>query len=272
MARTLEPISQNDSQWKDTLLGNSITITLGQAGCLVSSYSVLSYYYGTPLSPLEINQKLKDAGLFDGGLISADDDLSKILPSINYVQTNHYENAPADLSLLQELLSDPAKAVIVEIDLGNSQVHFTPVLSCDGTNVSIMNVWDGHVEDLKSVYGDPATKILKYVVYQGTPAQDPAPDTFLEIKQADFLKLMQKSEELDKIGLGLKFTQEEIDSIGFSQKVLEAFKTAQTSTPVTPAPESANVTNSTTMEPLTTSQLTLLQKVLGLIGLKLGVK
>jgi len=167
--RTFEPLSQNDPQWASTLLGKSITITLGQAGCLVTSYAVLSYYYGTPLSPFDINQKLKDAGLFDGSLISADDDLSKIINTIHYVQSNDYPG-PADLQLLQELLADPMKCVIVEIDLGNASVHFAPVVSCDGTAVTIMNVWDGKVEDLNSIYGDPATKILKFVVYQGTPA------------------------------------------------------------------------------------------------------
>jgi hypothetical protein len=269
--RTYEPLSQNDSRWKDILLGNSATYTLGQAGCYVTSFAVLSYYYGVPLSPTDINQKLKDAGLFSGGLISADDDLEKILPSIKYVKSLNYPG-PADLQILKDLLSDPSTSVIVEIDLGNKEVHFTPVIACDGTNVTILNVWDGHVADLKSVYGDPATVILKYVVYSGTPAVVTAPDTILEIKQGDFLKLMQKSEELDKIGAGMSFTQIEVDTLGFSSKVLQKYQEAQNSAASIPTPESAPVSNSAPDQPITNKQFALLQSFLSLIGLKLESK
>lgn len=269
--RNFETLSQNDPRWSSIHLGLSNSITLGVAGCLVTSFCALAYYYNHQINPDQMNQLLINGNLFaNQDLISSDDDLSKLFPDIQYIQTNHYENVAANLELLKDLIADVKKSVIVEIDLGNGQVHFTPVVDCDGSNVTIMNVWDGKVENVNTVYGDPAIKILKYIVYEGTPAQDPAPDTIIEIKQGDFLKLMQKSQELDKIGLGLEFDQQTIDSLGFSEKVLEAFKTAQNSAPTAPAPETAPATNSASEQPLTPSQTTLLQKLLGLIGLKLG--
>jgi len=274
MPRELEQLSQNDPRWKDLHLGLSDSVTLGQAGCLVTSFSVLAYYYNQQITPDQMNQMLINANLFaNQDLISSDDDLGKLFPDIKYLQTNHYENAPADLSLLKDLVSDLTKCVIVEIDLGNGQVHFTPVLASDGSSVTIMNVWNGQDESLNTVYGDPETKILKYIVYQGTVAQDPAPDTVMEIEQKDYIKLMQKSEELDKIGQKLNFTQQDIDTLGFSDKVIQKFEdlqNAQISTPTPPVAEPASDANSLPQQPLTPSQTTLLQKLLGLIGFKLG--
>lgn len=271
MTRTLEPLSQRDSRWASLHLGLSSDITLGMAGCYVTSFSVLAYYYGHPTLPDSMNQLLIGANLFaDTDLISNDDDLSKLFGDIQYVQTNHYESIPADLNLLKDLVSDVKKSVIVEIDLGNNQVHFSPVVDCDGTTVTIMNVWDGKTVDMKSVYGDPAVKILKFVVYEGTPASNPAPDTVMEVKQSDYVKLLQKSSELDKIGLGLHFDQQTIDAFGFSDKVLAVVNKAQSSVVSPVVPDTTQTPESPSVQPLTPSQTNLVIKFLSMIGLKLG--
>lgn len=271
MQRTFIQFSQRDPLWADVPLGNSSTITLEQAGCYVTSFAILANYYGHAINPAEMNKELKDAKLFEDGLISADNDLSKLFPDIQYVQSYFFPNAtlttpavPADLNLLKDLLSDEKKTVIVMIDLGRNQVHFTPVVDCDGTTVTIMNVWDGKVEDLKTVYGDPSEVILKYVVYTGTPQSV----TMIEVEQNDWVKLLQKSSELDKIGAGLQFSQKDIDSFGFSQLVLDKFKTATSSVSVPPVPDAAPVTNSLPQQPLTEVTPTLAQKILSFFGLK----
>ena len=269
--RQFEPLSQNDPRWKDLLLGLSDRVTLGQAGCFVTSFAILAYYYGHQVLPDAMNQQLINANLFaNQDLISSDDDLHKLFPDINFLETIHCENAPADLNVLKDLVADLSKSVIVEIDLGNGQVHFTPVLACDGTNVTIQNVWDGKIEDLKSQFGDPATKILKYVVYQGTPASDPAPDTLMEIKQSDFIKIDQKSLELDKIGAAIGFNQEAIDSLGFADKVIAKYEQAVSSASSQPAPEGSQSPESSPVQPLTPPQVSIVQRFLSLLGVTIS--
>jgi len=268
--RNLELLSQNDPRWQNIHLGTSPTVTLGQAGCLVTSFCVLAEYYGIPILPDAMNQRLINANLFaDSDLVSNDEDLHELFPDIQYIESVHSEKIPADLNLLKAFLSDPTQSVILEIDLGNGQVHYTPAVDSDGISVSIMNVWDGRVEDLKLTYGDPATVILKYIVYKGLPKSMDQTTTVIEIDQADFLKLRQKSESLDKLGEYLGFDQPTIDSLGFSDQAIAKVESLKNSASPTPAPDTITNENSTPEQPLTPTQQNIVFKFLGLLGFKL---
>lgn len=183
-------ISQNNPLWKGKILGDpqKSTITLGQAGCYVSSFAVLASYYGHSITPDQMNSELLSRNLFaQGNLMSNDNDLQDVFPDIKYTISYYFPNkppTPANLGLLRDLMSDPANSVIVCIDLHNGTVHFTPVVDCDGTNVTIMNVWDGVVRDFKSVYGDPATNIIRFIVYKGNvaPAEPSQQDLIDELR------------------------------------------------------------------------------------------
>lgn len=176
MRHNLVPLSQNDSRWSKEKLGGS-PITLGQAGCYVTSFSVVAQYYGHIINPSEMNQTLIEKNLFvKGNLISNADDLTDIFTDVRWTISYYYPNkppTPANLSLLRDLMSDPRKSVILCIDLHNGSIHFTPVVDCDGSSVTILDVWDGKEKDFKTFYGDPATNILRFIVYEGTPQNIP---------------------------------------------------------------------------------------------------
>lgn len=243
--RTFLQLSQNDSRWAGSWLGNSTSVTLGAAGCYVTSFAVAANYYGHVTDPSDMNNRLKAGNLFASSTyISNDDDLQQIFPDCLYKQTYHYEAVKADLVQLQQLLQDPTLVVIVEIDLGNGSVHFSPVADCNASTVTIMNVWDGKLEDLGSVYGDPATKILKFVVYQGTPVS--ADDPIVCDKKSVRDMLVTKATSLDTIGSFLHYGSDVIQTVGFGDVVVNTIKELQkevANIPVSPAQSSTPTTN-----------------------------
>lgn len=174
MVHQLEQLSQNNLAWSTSPLGTS-SITLGAAGCYVTSFSVLAAYYGHKITPFEMNRLLVERKLFvSQNLISNPDDLEDIFPDIKFTMSYYFNNStgrPADLAILRDILSDPNKTVIVCINIHDKSLHFTPVIDCDGERVTIMNVWNGQVEDFTKLYGDPKKNIIRFIVYTGTPAE-----------------------------------------------------------------------------------------------------
>lgn len=60
----IQPLSQRDTRWKDRLLGNSQTSTIGGYGCTISCVAMLA-----GLTPDEVNEKLKKVSGFKDDLI-----------------------------------------------------------------------------------------------------------------------------------------------------------------------------------------------------------
>lgn len=133
---------------------------------------MIARYYGKITDPVDLNKALKANNLYIGTDELADDALTKIYPDIIYQESLVYPNdppTPADLTKLKELMDDPTLSVILEIDMGNGSTHFVVCVGVNGV-VTIDNPWDKAQEDFAYLYGDPVRKVIKYVVYKGTPA------------------------------------------------------------------------------------------------------
>lgn len=134
--------------------------------------AMLSCYYGKDTDPAKLNKYLLDNNLYvQDDLIGGDDTLQKVYPDIKFEKDYFYQNTPADLSILHSLMDDRTASVILDIDRGNGHHHFVVCVGCNGV-VTIANPWTGEVEEFSKNYGDPATDILKFVVYSSIPAQN----------------------------------------------------------------------------------------------------
>lgn len=168
--RTLPIVfSQNDPQWQFKPLGDA-QVDLGQDGCLNTAFADLGVYYGKDTDPARIDDAFEKAGIFIDEDLLPDNALNQLYSDISYQGSDHYESVPADLGKLQNYLNDPTVSVIVCIDMGGGNVHFSPVVDTDGNDsVTLANPWDGKIESFSQDYGDPKTNILRFIVYKGTP-------------------------------------------------------------------------------------------------------
>ena len=124
--RTLPQVfSQRDPQWTADLMGTS-TVTLGDDGCYVTSFAMLSCYYGKQTTPEVLNKYLTDNKLYvEGDCIGSDNTLQSVYPDILYQQSLNYPDpTPADLNELKALMTDPTVSVILEIELAPGDTHF----------------------------------------------------------------------------------------------------------------------------------------------------
>lgn len=184
--------------------------TIKDYGCYLTSMATLAKACGKTITPWMLNQAFLQNQLFVGMMISSDDDLTKVFPDIIYQQTLHYEQVPADLTQLKTLMDDPTMWVILEIDLGNGNTHFVLCLGVNGV-ISIADPETGACIDFASKYGDPATNILKFVVYKGTPAS--VDSTALQslqsqLKEAEGVN-QQQTQTISTLQLTLKQQQED---------------------------------------------------------------
>lgn len=140
--------SQNDPRWSGLHLGTS-SWTMGQAGCYVTSMAVVASNLGHNVTPAQMLSLLEQHGCINGsGDITNPSALCTVFPDIQLVSSHTWPTVKADLSVIEE-------NTIIEIDDSPSagmQTHFMPVIKVVGTDVKVMDVWDGVTRNV-SAYG-----------------------------------------------------------------------------------------------------------------------
>lgn len=161
---------------------------------------MLAGYYGHTITPKELNDLFNQKGIYSQGDLLTDDALTKVFPDIAYQESYDYAKVPANLNQLKALAADDATTIILELDFDHDlsdgiQRHFVCVHSYDGTTLQIYDPWWGTDADFSLHYGDdPATTILKFVVYHGTPVAPP-----VSVDSATFTKLVHNSTQYDAV-------------------------------------------------------------------------
>jgi hypothetical protein len=134
--------SQRDMEWSDDKLGTSPDLTVGQAGCLITSIaSVLSDFTSRMIAPGELNQWLRENGGFTGGGLFVWDSITSL--GLRRAETIQCVSQPAPVQHLADLLADGA-AVVVEVDSipdGPLNQHWVRLLSIDDKDGQIMDPW-----------------------------------------------------------------------------------------------------------------------------------
>ncbi len=138
----VQPLSQQDPRWKNNLLGNDKTSTIGTFGCLLTCLTMVSDAYGANETPASLNDKMKSAGGYQGALIIPAV-LPAVLPQVHFNRFQSCENTPAPLTDIDATLSNGGQ-VIVEVDYSPAaglQSHWVILLGKSGNDYVIQDPW-----------------------------------------------------------------------------------------------------------------------------------
>jgi len=172
--------SQRDVEWADDRLGDSPDLTMGQAGCLVTSIaSVLSDLTDSLTAPGELNQWLKQNRGFTGGGLFVWDSIAPL--GLRRAETISCATQPAPIKHLSDVLAS-GSGVVIEVDAlpdGALNQHWVRLLSIDDKDGQIMDPWQLPGNELTAlsryfaVGWTSARAIFMVVVYNSTaPSRD----------------------------------------------------------------------------------------------------
>jgi hypothetical protein len=169
--------SQRDVEWADDQLGSSPDLTVGQAGCLISSVaSTLSDLTDRVIAPGELNQWLKKNGGFTGGGLFVWDSITSL--GLRRAETISCATQPAPIKRLAEALASGA-GVVVQVDAkpgGAPDQHWVRLLAVDDKDGQIMDPWQLAGKELIALSRyfasgwTPARAIFMAVVYSPVAA------------------------------------------------------------------------------------------------------
>jgi len=128
---------QNDEKWKNVKLGNSKE-TIGSWGCLLTSATMMLNGIGYSETPETVNEKMKNAGGFDGALFIPSV-LPYIWPNCAYRDMQPCETSPAPIALIDAAVA-AGKPVILQVDWNKQagiQTHYVLVKEKKGSDYSI---------------------------------------------------------------------------------------------------------------------------------------
>ena len=155
--------SQNDPRWRDLEYAGGTSF--GSAGCFVVCVAMLAQASEPDalLTPPEVARALRDAGAFNGNLLSNPQYIPSAFPNltIDSLETRgavHYRDTAADMEyiaaelvngpLIAEVAFDPRRKVY---DGKNWNQHFVLIVSVDLDNDTAMiaDPWDGELKEIK---------------------------------------------------------------------------------------------------------------------------
>ena len=181
--------SQMDPQWKLKRLGNSSEATIGSYGCLLTDLAMIASVYGYEINPLELNDKMKSAGGFQGAYIMPYI-LSNVLSGMVYKGVEQCYDTPAPMAKIDAMLAQ-GKPVIIEVDYSpkkDMQNHWVVLYEKRDGDYLLYDPWPypidtGEILLTKSRYafaGQPKEIITQVVFFDGKLAgggeQEPEPE------------------------------------------------------------------------------------------------
>lgn len=128
---TIQQFSQTDPQWKNKLLGFDKTSTIGNFGCLLTSFTMCATHYGAAgLTPDTLNDKMKAVGGFQAGTaFIIGGALGSVVPGMSVDYRKGAPLAEIDASLAQ------GRPVILEVDWSPQagvQTHYMVAYAREG--------------------------------------------------------------------------------------------------------------------------------------------
>lgn len=168
--------SQRDVEWSEDRLGATKDLTLGQAGCLVTSIaSTISDLTDRIIAPGELNWWLRENKGFVGGGLFVFTSVEAL--GLHYVRRIDCQTEPAPIAHLAEVL-EAGSAVVIQVDSrpgDKLDQHWVRLLAVDEKDGQIMDPWQlpgGELVKLSKYFAtgwDSARAIFTAVIYQ-TPA------------------------------------------------------------------------------------------------------
>ena len=166
--------SQNDPQWKDLVYAGGTSF--GSAGCFVVCVAMLAQASEPDalLTPPEVAWSLRNAGAFQGNLLSNPQYIPSAFPNltIDSLETRgaiHYRDKAADMEYIAaELVNGPLIAEVAFDPHKRPQEsqHFVLIVSVDleADTAMIADPWDGELKELTtSRYALPGWKASRII-------------------------------------------------------------------------------------------------------------
>ncbi len=176
---------QNDPRWKNVKLGFDEKETLGSWGCLVASMAIVANGYGYNETPETLNEKMKQAGGFQGPLVIPAV-LPRVCPRLIYKGYIPCENSPAPIAQIDAALA-AGLPVIVQVDWSPKaglQTHWVVLVDKEGDRYVMKDPYryrgDSPEKKLyltdryKHTGKDPAKAITGVIWFEGRPASGAA--------------------------------------------------------------------------------------------------
>lgn len=165
--------SQRDVEWSDDRLGSNKDLTLGQAGCLVTSIaSTITDLTDRLIAPGELNWWLRDNKGFVGGGLFVFNSVEAL--GLHYVDKINCQTQPAPIQHLADALAD-GSGVVIQVDSrpgGEMDQHWVRLLAVDDKDGEIMDPWQlpgGELVKLSKYFAtgwDSARAIFTAVLYR----------------------------------------------------------------------------------------------------------
>ncbi len=172
--------SQRDPRWANEVLGSS-GLTIGKAGCLLTSISSMVADWGVPTDPARLNDWLRaNSGYVNGNLLSFGA-LGRLgAQVVNYLDCT---DIPAPVAQMRAALA-AGQAVFAATDWspgGAVQTHWVRVLALDAQEGQVMDPWQmpgGEIIPLSTYLApgwDPARGIFQALFYRRAGARAVGP-------------------------------------------------------------------------------------------------
>ncbi len=184
MAFNLVRFSQQDPQWKNTVIGGGPD-TIGYIGCALTSVTMLVSSWGYSETPQSLNKKLTGIGGFINEAIVWSK-VSQLYPQVQFTGLSLSPNGSAALSQLDASLA-AGQLVVVEVDYSPDpglQTHWVLVYGKLDNDYLIQDPWPYPAETnqvtLMSRFsqGQPLDHAIKAIAfYQCSAGGTPAPST-----------------------------------------------------------------------------------------------
>jgi hypothetical protein len=172
--------SQRDPRWANEQLGGS-GLTIGKAGCLLTSISSMAADWGVATDPARLNDWLRANGGFVNGSLISFGALARLgAQAVNYLDCTY---TPAPVAQMREALA-AGQAVFAAADWspgGAVQTHWVRVLALDAQEGQVMDPWQapgGEIVPLSTYLApgwDPARGIFQALFYRRAGARVIAP-------------------------------------------------------------------------------------------------
>jgi hypothetical protein len=175
--------SQNDPRWANEVYAGGTTFA--RAGCFVVSVAMMaSLVYAENILPPEVAHRLRQAGAFDGALLSNPNRIPDAYSRLAWGGFVHWRDRPADMEFLAHEIATNG-ATICELKWNPSgpspekaNQHFVVVEALDGDDALIVDPWDGQRKRLSEsryrLAGWTAARTL-YGARLVRPQYDPLP-------------------------------------------------------------------------------------------------
>jgi hypothetical protein len=159
--------SQIDPRWRNVLLGESRTLTLGTHGCVVCCLSMLLSGVGYNVDPVKVNDDMRKARAFlpgTGRAIWAR--VANAYPLIKYSYQVFYDKRAADVKFIKELTD--SLPVLVELLLNNRDPHWVLAVRGDVNGLLIHDPLLSPANQRRDYLHviRPNTKIRRIVIYE----------------------------------------------------------------------------------------------------------